>query len=68
TPRRAAVRLGNRMTWKGQTPTVDHLAGEYRDGGRLTKAQMKTIEARLERSKTLTKYDITIRPRKTTGG
>ena len=57
-----------RMTWKGQTPTVDHLAGEYRDGVRLTKAQMKPIEARLERSKSLPKYDITIRPLRTTGG
>ena len=42
-----------RMTWRGQPPTVDHLAGEYRDGVRLTKGQMKPIEARLERSKTL---------------
>ena len=57
-----------RMTWKGQPPTVNHLAGEYRDGVRLTKTQMKPIEARLERSKALPKYDITIRPRKTIGG
>lgn len=64
-----AVILGyaRRMTWRGQPPTVEHLAGEYRDGVRLTKTQMKPIEARLERSKTLPKYDITIRPRKTTG-
>ncbi|MEI7992885.1 MAG: transposase [Actinomycetota bacterium] len=57
-----------RMTWKGQTPTVAHLDGEYRPGVRLTKTQMKPIEARLERSKTLPKYDITIRPRKAIGG
>ncbi len=57
-----------RMTWKGQSPTVDHLAGEYRDGVRLTKTQMKPIEARLERSKSLPKYDITIRPLETIGG
>jgi hypothetical protein len=57
-----------RMTWKGQNPTVDHLTGEYRDGVRLTKTQMKPVEARLERSKTLPKYDITIRPRETIGG
>ena len=57
-----------RMTWKGQSPTVDHLVGEYHDGVRLTKTQMKPIEARLERSKTLPKYDITIRPLKTSGG
>lgn len=57
-----------RMMWKGQSPTVDHLVGEYHDGVRLTKTQMKPIEARLERSKTLPKYDITIRPLKTSGG
>ena len=47
---------------------MDHLTGEYRDGVRWTKTQMKPIEARLERSKTLPKYDITIRPKKTIGG
>jgi hypothetical protein len=57
-----------RMTWKGQPPTVDQLVGEYRDGVRLTKTQMKPIEARLERSKTLPKYDITIRPLKARSG
>lgn len=57
-----------RMTWKGQSPTVAHLTGEYQDGVRLTKAQMKPIEARLERSKALPKYDITIRPMKARGG
>jgi Rhodopirellula transposase DDE domain len=57
-----------RMTWRGQHPTVVHLAGDYQDGVRLTKAQMKPIEARLERSKALPKYDITIRPMKTIGG
>lgn len=56
-----------RMSWKGQHPEVDQLRGEYRDGVRLTKAQMKPIEARLERSKTLPKYDITIPPVKAIG-
>ena len=51
------------MTWKGQSPTVEALDGEYADGVRLTKAEMKPIEARLERSKTLPKYDILIRPK-----
>lgn len=57
-----------RMTWKGRPPTVDRLVGEYRDGVRLTKTQMKPIEARLVRSKTLPKYDITIRPLKASSG
>lgn len=60
-----AVILGyaRRMTWKGQHPTVEALDGEYADGVRLTKAEMKSVEARLERSKTLPKYDILIRPK-----
>ena len=51
-----------RMVWKGQHPTVGSLEGTYAEGVRLTKLQMKPIEARLERSPTLAKYDITIRP------
>ena len=57
-----------RMTWKGQHPTVGELSGDYRDGVCLTKAEMKPIEARLQRSQALPKYDITIRPKKTIGG
>ena len=56
-----------RMTWQGQTPTVGELAGEYPDGVRLTKAEMRPVEARLERSATLPKYDITIRPKRPRG-
>ena len=52
-----------RMTWCGMAPTVDEVLGEYPAGVRLSKAQMRPIEARLERSKTLPKYDITIRPK-----
>jgi len=51
-----------RMTWRGQHPTLKRLHGEYPDGVRLTKKDMKPYETRLERSKTLPKYDITIRP------
>jgi hypothetical protein len=51
-----------RMNWKGQHPTVKRLAGEYRDGIRLSKKEMKPYEARLERSELLPKYDITIKP------
>ncbi len=52
-----------RMTWKGHHPTVKRLHGEYRDGVRVPAKEMKGVEARLERSKTLPKYDITIKPR-----
>ena len=52
-----------RMVWCGESPTVDHLDGTWADGVKLTKKEMKPIEARLERSETLPKYDITIRPK-----
>ena len=52
-----------RMTWRGHHPTVKRLHGEYRDGVRVPAKEMKGVEARLERSKTLPKYDITIKPR-----
>jgi Rhodopirellula transposase DDE domain len=51
-----------RMTWRGQAPVVKRLHGEYPDGVRLTRAQMKPYEQRLKRSQTLPKYDITITP------
>ena len=55
--------LASRMSWKGKHPEVKELEGEYPAGVRLTKKEMKPHEARLERSKTLPKYDITIKPR-----
>ncbi len=57
-----------RMVWCGQSPTVDHLEGTWPDGVKLTKKEMEPIEARLERSKSLPKYDITIRPKQSRGG
>jgi Rhodopirellula transposase DDE domain len=57
-----------RMWWCGQHPTVKRLQGEYPDGVRLTRKEMKPYEARLERSKALPKYDIVIRPTQTRCG
>lgn len=51
-----------RMTWHGVPPTVKRLAGDYQEGVRLSKKEMRPYEARLERSPTLRTYDITIRP------
>jgi hypothetical protein len=62
------LEYARRMLWHGRHPTADHLDGEYRAGVRLTKAEMKPIEARLDRSATLPKYDITIRPKTPRGG
>ena len=52
-----------RMTWKGMHPVVKRLHGNYPVGVRLTKKEMKPYEARLERSKTLPKYNILIKPK-----
>ena len=54
-----------RMTWKGLHPTVRRLHGAYADGVRVAAQEMKQYEARLQRSATLPKYDITIKPRTT---
>jgi hypothetical protein len=54
-----------RMTWKGSHPTVRQLDGVYPDGVRLTAKEMRPIEARLERSSALPKYDIVIKPKPT---
>ena len=59
------LQCARRMTWKGRHPTVTCLSGEYPDGVRVAPKEMKTYEARLQRSTTLPKYDIIIKPRKT---
>jgi hypothetical protein len=52
-----------RMTWKGSHPTVRQLDGVYPDGVRLTAKEMRPYEERLQRSATLPKYDIVIKPK-----
>jgi hypothetical protein len=52
-----------RMTWKRRHPTVRRLDGVYPQGVRLTAREMRPYEARLERSATLPKYDIVIKPK-----
>ncbi len=59
------LRCALRMTWKGSHPTVRHFEGEYPEGVRVAAKEMKPYEARLERSATLPKYDIVIKPRLT---
>jgi hypothetical protein len=51
-----------RMTWNRQHPTVCRLDGEYADGVIVPKAEMRSYAARLQRSLTLSKYDIIIKP------
>ena len=52
-----------RMKWKGRHPTVKRLDGDYPNGVCVAAKEMKEYEARLERSATLPKYDITIKPK-----
>ena len=54
-----------RMTWMKKHPVVESLLGEYPIGIRLSRKEMKPYQARLERSATLPKYDITIKPTET---
>jgi hypothetical protein len=57
------LQCARRMTWKGSHPTVNHFEGTYPDGVRVAAKEMKLYEARLQRSATLPKYDIVIKPR-----
>ena len=57
-----------RMCWNGRHPTVKRLEGDYRDGIRLSKKEMKPYQARWQRSQTLPKYDITIKPTREESG
>ena len=58
-------RCALRMTWKGRHPTVRRIHGAYPDGVRVVAKEMRQYEARLQRSASLPKYDITIKPRRT---
>jgi hypothetical protein len=56
-----------RMKWKGKHPVVERLEGSYANNVRVSAKEMKKWNARLERSATLPKYDITITPKKPRG-
>jgi len=56
-----------RMTWNGSHPEVHHIDKVYDQEHVVTKTEMQHINKRLDRSETLPKYDITIRPKKTRG-
>ena len=60
------LQQARRMTWMRRQPSVKRLQGDYAEGVRLSKKQMKPYEARLQRSATLPKYDITIKPQPST--
>jgi hypothetical protein len=56
------LQQARRMTWMKRHPLVKRLHGEYADGVRLSKKEMRPFEARLQRSAALPRYDITIKP------
>lgn len=56
-----------RMKWKGSHPEVHRLDTGYETEQPVSKQEMKSINARLERSPTLPKYDILIKPKKIRG-
>jgi hypothetical protein len=56
------LQQARRMTWMKLHPVVKRLHGDYAEGVRLSKKEMKPYEARLLRSKTLPRYDNTIMP------
>ena len=56
-----------RMTWKRQHPHVLRIEGDYPTGVIVPQAEMNLLNKRLERSTTLPKYDITIKPQRPRG-
>ncbi len=56
-----------RMTWNGTHPEVHHIDNDYDIHDVVTRTEMQLINQRLDRSETLPKYDITIRPTKPRG-
>jgi hypothetical protein len=57
------LQCARRMTGKGHHPTVGCLDGVYPAGVRLTAKERRRYEARLQRSTSLPKYDIVIKPK-----
>lgn len=56
------LRFALRMTWNGQHPTVQYLHGDYPAGVKVVGQEWKSLQPRLQRSSTLPKYHILIKP------
>jgi hypothetical protein len=66
TSRKIVFQCALRMRWHGRHPTVKWLGKDYPDGVCVPRGSAKKeLEARLTRSASLPKYDITIRPQAT---
>lgn len=56
-----------RMMWHRRHPQVHQIEGEYPTGVKVPKTEMQQLNKRLIRSATLSKYDITIKPKRSRG-
>ena len=56
-----------RMNWRGKHPQVHSIVDCYDDIEAVSGIEMEAINARLHRSETLPKYDITIKPKRPRG-
>ncbi|MBT6501730.1 MAG: ISAzo13 family transposase [Deltaproteobacteria bacterium] len=54
--------LASTMTWKGNTPAIEMVEGEYDTGAKLTKAEMRNYEQHISRHPKLDKYFVDINP------
>ena len=57
-----AIKWAGTMTWKGIKPVVYLWEKIYEKGIRLTKKEMKPYERKMQRSKSLPKWDVVINP------
>lgn len=57
-----AIEWAKTMTWKGIQPVVYLVEEVYQHGVTLTKTEMEPYEARIQRSKSLPKWDVSIMP------
>ncbi|MBF0119303.1 MAG: ISAzo13 family transposase, partial [Desulfobacterales bacterium] len=57
-----AIKWASNMKWKGIQPVVNLLERVYKKGVKVSKEVIKLFEKRIERSKILPKWDITIEP------
>ena len=57
-----AVNWASTMTWRGVSPIVELIEGVYQRGVTITRSAYRPILARLAKSKTLSKWSVTIRP------
>ena len=57
-----ALNWAKTMTWKSLHPVVKLLEGVYETGVRVTKEAFLSFQKRLQRSKTLPKWSVTIEP------